>query len=121
MTETRNNPYAGMSDYKAKRATLRGLSVKAKVVQKQLAEAGTPVTVNQILLKMYAKGQNLEFRSFQEWKKEGKWVKKGESGYLIWSRPVKDLRKAEGKIEEAEQIDSDFFGTKYVFSSLQVR
>lgn len=93
-------------------------------------------TVNEIIISWYTesileenkdlKASDIEFKTFAGWKKEGKKVKKGEKGYIVWSKPRKYKKKVEseetatGKTK-TEEFDFEFFGTAYLFSNLQVK
>lgn len=117
------NFYAKLSDYKQKRSKLLELAAKARHIQKEIEDKhGIAPNINTILLlKIYGGGHNLEWKSFNEWKKAGKRVRKGEKAWLVFSRPIKDLKRQAGASqEELDQIDDNWFGTRYVFNSQQV-
>jgi hypothetical protein len=72
-----------------------------------------------------------DLKSFKKWKEVGKKVKKGEKGYLFFTRPLKaknkdseDNSKQDLKNTEQNQDDPknqyDFFGHCYLFASHQV-
>lgn len=84
---------------------------------KPLVKEGLFESVNDALLQCYAEDlpEGTEFKSFNQWRKEGKRVKKGEKAYLLWGKP----RQVENK--HAEEDDSfKFFPLAYVFASDQV-
>ncbi len=77
-------------------------------------------TVNSIIIDFYKKELKVKIlKSFLNWKKEGKQVKKGEKGNAIWGKPRKFKEKKEG-IKEEDQKDIEFFPIAYLFSEKQV-
>lgn len=60
------------------------------------------------------------FKSFGKWKEEGKKVKKGEKGYLFWTKPLQILtaKDAENVIVNEDEIK--IFVFCYLFSDKQV-
>jgi len=119
------NIYAKLPDYKAKRGELLANAAKARHIQKRMKDKGYEVipTINHILLTMiYTGGEQLEWNSFNQWKKKGKRVKKGEKAWLVFSRPIKVLKAAQGASkEELDDIEPSLYGTQYVFNNLQVQ
>jgi len=101
-------------EIKEKRAKLRLLSKSAK----ELVEMGEAESINEGLIKIYAVDGHLNLKSFKEWLKFGKVVKKGEKALLLWGKP---LRKKNDFVPNQEVLDEyDFFPLAYVFSNLQV-
>ena len=80
-------------------------------------------SINDVIIKfIYCKvKKNLKFNTFMGWQSEGYKVKKGEKGFLIWSRPKKKLDK-EKKNENAESEagDNRKYFISYIFCSEQV-
>jgi|SRR5690554_108627 len=99
--------------FKDKRKFLSGISKGIKM----LVDEGIFDTVNEGLLEIYAEDlpEGTEFKSFMQWKREGKQVRKGEKAYLLWGKPKKALAKG---AEEGEEFK--FFPLAYAFSSCQV-
>lgn len=87
---------------------------------KPLVKMGVYSSVNDALISQYCEAEGLpanEFKTFIGWKKEGKYVKKGESAFLIWGRP-KNIKVEKEDSEEEESFD--YFPLAYLFSSKQV-
>ena len=61
-----------------------------------------------------------EAKTFAQWKKEGKKVKKGEAGYPIWSMPKGITVEKETKEGNKEEKQIQFFGLAYLFTAEQV-
>ena len=77
-----------------------------------------------ILNYVYASDEITEFKKFNEWKREGATVKKGEKAYPIWGQPVAQ-QKQDAAEQKGEQYDPTpdeerRFPMCYVFSNLQV-
>jgi len=84
---------------------------------KPLVKEGVFDSVNEALLESYAHDlpEGTDFKSFNQWRTEGKKVGKGERAYLLWGKPRRVANK------DADENDSfKFFPLAYVFSSLQV-
>lgn len=84
---------------------------------KMLVKEGVYDSVNQALLEFYAEDlpEGTAFKSFNQWRKEGKRVRKGEKAFLLWGKPRQVAAK-----EAEENEDFKFFPLAYVFSSEQV-
>src|ERR1043166_5205105 len=54
-------------------------------------------TVNEALLDLYQDDTNQEFRTYNDWLKEGNQVRKGEKGLLLWGKPKERPQKEEEK------------------------
>lgn len=107
-----------------KKKALAEISKKAK----PLAQANG-LTLNQYLVEYVYKNEiHQEFKTFNDWRKEGKRVKKGEKAFTLWSRPVNATAKANAN-ESNKSVDTNqteaerefqFFNLCYVFSNAQV-
>lgn len=76
-------------------------------------------TLNSIIIELfYKKNGNTEFKTFAQWKREEKKVKKGSKGFIIWGRPL-GVQQEEKK-EEADDESGTYFPVSYLFSNLQV-
>lgn len=105
---------------KAKRSYLDELS---RAVQ-PLVKDGKYALINDALInEIYRCGDHKEFKTFQEWKKEGYSVKKGEKAFLVWGRPV-DKQRSEEQVAKGQQPDEPderkFFPLSFLFSNAQV-
>lgn len=75
-----------------RRAELRALSMLVK----PLVKAGAFPTVNAAILAHYTQETGAaEWHSFADWRKAGRPVKKGESGFPIWGTP-RAMKPGEG-------------------------
>ncbi len=71
--------------------------------------------------------EDIEFKTFKQWKDEGKLVKKGEKGFTVWTRPL-NSKKIEGEIKKGTRKPgeistedfSNFYGMAYIFHNYQV-
>jgi len=77
-------------------------------------------TLNSIIIDMFYKvDDNVEFKTFHDWKKENKKVRKGERGFVIWGKPLKAQGKEE-KEKEPNEENGEFFPICHLFSNKQV-
>jgi hypothetical protein len=104
---------------KAKRKALRELSKIAKMRMQADCEG---MSVNEILIQeFYTDDENYIFKTFHDWRKEKKKVKKGATAFLIWGKPKDKSKKEETpKTETSEDEKDDFFPLCYLFSNAQV-
>lgn len=77
--------------------------------------------LNFFIVELFYKGKvGNEFKTFPEWKKEGKRVKKGAKGLPVWGRPVGDQKAEKTGETSPETDDLKYFPLSYIFSDLQV-
>lgn len=119
-----------------KRAELRQMSAMLK----PLIESGAIGSINEGLINIYRDEGHSELKTFEQWKKEGKRVKKGEKALLLWGRPKKMKQGAQAESGTAHGAQATAYGTNagsgaqgeseagdtyfplcYVFSDKQVR
>lgn len=81
----------------------------------QLVKSGALESVNEGLKQIYEEQGHAVLKSFHQWKKEGKKVRKGEKALLLWGRPQKGKEK-----EEGTESDYTYYPVSYVFSDRQV-
>jgi hypothetical protein len=75
-----------MRDYRAHLRTItNGLVEMAK------AAGRTQYTMNQLLRECYNL-TNAELMTFEEWKEQGAYVRRGEHAYLFWGKPITNDR-----------------------------
>lgn len=93
---------------------------KRSVSAKKCVENGAFDSVNEALISMHMQENPdiKEMKTFNQWKQEGKFVKKGEKGFAIWGKPVKVEREKPKKGEESE---FEMFPVAFLFSNLQVK
>jgi len=107
LSETKETP-------KKKRDQARkALIALSKVAKDQAAilaaKTGQVLSINQVLIFMYQQQTGCKtFRTFQEWKKEGFSVKKGEASFRVWAKPI----KAKESKDDSENVDE---ATKFKF------
>ena len=105
---------------RASRQALRALCNSLQAAAKAAAIEETP---NELLRKYYAQAGHAVLRTFQEWKRAGYNIRKGEKALLLWGRPkpsrlAKEAAKQAGKTEE--EAENDFFPLAYLFSNQQI-
>lgn len=78
-------------------------------------------TINEALIEHYSKGEDLEFKTFHQWKKDGKRVNKGSSAYVVWGKP-RQISKPSDKPakEESDEDKMKYWPMAYLFSENQV-
>jgi len=116
---------------KQKRIVLGKLSIQAKEIRKgqvnkAMEKGNTNIamywasrTLNSIIIEVfYKKDGNTEFKTFKEWKEEGKKIIKGSKGFVIWGRPIGTQKAEEGKETDEEEIN--YFPISHLFSNKQV-
>jgi hypothetical protein len=101
--------------HREKRQALKELSKIAKIRMSMDCEGST---VNEILInEFYTDESNQDFKTLNQWSKEGYKVKKGSKAFLVWGRP-KAKQTEEPKAEDEEE--DEFFPLCYLFSNAQV-
>lgn len=111
-TETKKRPI----DEARERLKLLSLEVA------DLVEAGTFLTINDAIVEtLYKSDAHRQFKSYQQWRKEGYQVQKGEKAFLLWARP-KEIQRPIEDGKTAEELDElmKFFPLAYLFSNAQV-
>ena len=98
-----------------KREYLKGLSAGLGKLKKE----GKIDSVNEALEEIYAQQGHTELKTYNQWKKEGYQVKKGEHALLLWGRPKAGQQEEAGQ-EPTDTESSKFFPLAFVFSNLQV-
>ncbi len=92
------------------RRELIKLSQIAKVVKEQREiETGEFFSINDILLEMHrdSSGAN-DFRTFQDWKKAGYSVRKGEKSFRVWGKPVKAKKAVEPESDPSDSEEKSY-------------
>jgi hypothetical protein len=95
---------------------------EAKKIQnllKKTSKDGLFPTINELLKSDIYQIEG-EIKTFNQWKKSGKIVKKGEKGYLFFTKPIVADKKKEEEDLICHKDIYDFFGHCYLFSSSQV-
>ncbi|MDA3943704.1 MAG: ArdC-like ssDNA-binding domain-containing protein [Bacteroidetes bacterium] len=116
---------------KEKRAKLGALTAQARKIKEKWVRHFTEInepahafrwsirTINSIIVERFYKNEeNAEFKTFNEWRREGYKIKKGSKGFLVWGRPLSE-QKSEQEQEENDE-DGAFYPISYVFSNAQV-
>lgn len=94
----------------ARREELKELSKAVK----PLIDEGKYQKVNEAIIAVYkSRTGATEFKTFKQWKKDGKSVKKGESAFAVWGRP----KESEDNDEEQ---DFKYWPMCYLFNDTQV-
>ena len=102
--------------YKMRRENLKQIS---RVLQLQMKSGAADFdSVNEGLIQIYsADGVHTAFKTFQQWKEEGKSVIKGEKAFSVWGSPRK---VANPEPEEGENDEFKYWPLCYLFSNAQV-
>ena len=106
---------------------LKNVSEIARQIKESLIEeAKTPKQkayyqarpLNYFILNCVYKGGNKQFKTFEQWQKEGASINKGEKAYVIWGQP----KKVEALTISSDQAAEPFllYPISYVFSNSQV-
>lgn len=62
-----------------------------------------------------------EFKTFKQWKEAGYKVKKGESSYPVFSRPINAIKAERQGIEPGVELNGrNYFGVAHLFHAGQV-
>jgi hypothetical protein len=102
-----------------KKKALIALSKLAKAIQEM---EGDDRNINTILIEdFYTKDQHHEFKTFQDWKKNGMNVKKGEKAFLIWGKKRQNEKKETPQTEKKEDTEYSFYPICYLFSNAQIQ
>jgi hypothetical protein len=99
-----------------KRVILKKLS---KPLQ-ELSKIGKIESVNAGLKTIYKSDGHIILKTFNQWKKDGKSIKKGEKALCLWGAP-KHKGEADEQCQDMEGDKLDFYPICYVFSNLQVQ
>lgn len=110
-------------EHQAKKSKLIKLSQEAKAIQTFELETGEDDrNINSILIDdFYTDSENTIFKTFHDWRKENKKVKKGEKAFLVWGSKKKNNQdKPEEKEQNTEDLTYSFYPICYLFSNAQV-
>lgn len=103
-----------------RRQALRDLSNELK----SMAQInGKEAHVNELLRDFYAGTGHTELKTFDQWKEDGYFVRKGEKALLLWGKPKASknaIQEATEQGKSEEDADTDFYPLAYLFSKQQV-
>ena len=100
---------------KEKRSALHEMSTAVKPLVKE----GKFDTVNEAVIEtFYRKNGHEEFNTFWQWKEKGYKVKRGETAFYVWAKPLGALQEERG--QETDEDSGKFFPLCFLFSNLQV-
>ncbi len=106
-----SDPTAQVSKIQERRNALKEMSVAVK----PLVESQKFSTINQAIINTFYKVDGHEtFKTFEQWKKEGKFVQKGSKAFVVWGS------KIERQTEDDDEEKSSYWPVCYLFSNLQV-
>ncbi len=94
------------------------IALSAQVKQTLIA-TGQCKTVNEGLRLIYQKEGHSNLKSFFEWKKEGRNIKKGEEALLLWATPKQIKKALKDKTDGQDDITTQYFPVVYLFSESQ--
>lgn len=134
MTKVIKKTEEQIAQAREKRALLCQLTAQAREIREQLTTSSTsPTQIEFIMTRplnyfivnyIYQnEARTLNFKTFNEWKKEGATVKKGSKAYIIWGQPLKkqkDEQPEQQKSDEKKPMKDDFYPLCYLFSNEQV-
>lgn len=111
-----------------KRQELKELSKQDEDTAKKIAEeTNNPLILllsvnDKIMNFIYNPKNNLEFRSFRNWKEQGYTVKKGSKAFLLWGQPINKNAESKDDLHNVNDADNEdiFFPLAFIFSSDQV-
>lgn len=92
--------------------------IELSKIAKMAISFGEETSVNEYLIDEVYQIGHLEKKTFNQWKQEGKKVKKGEKGFAIWSKPIE--KKKPEPTEGEETKPGKIWGIAYLFTELQV-
>lgn len=76
-------------------------------------------TLNSIIIELfYKKNGHKDFKTFVQWKEEGKKIIKGSKAFIIWGRSL-EVQKEE-QSNETDEDEMKFFSISHIFSNKQV-
>lgn len=112
---SKDNKSTEKEKYLARRKSLIELSKYIRLGMKE----GIYTSVNEGLKDTYMETnpEIEEFKTFQQWKKEGATVRRGETAFLIWGQPREASQVPEGE-EEPEEYK--YWPLCYLFANTQV-
>lgn len=100
-----------------KREFLKLLSKSAAVY----VEQGDFATINEAIINTaYKTDTHKFFKTFNQWKAEGFFVKKGEKAFVVWGRPTEEQEPEDNK-ETSPEHEGKFFPLAFLFSNAQVQ
>lgn len=103
-----------------RRQALRDLSNELK----SMAQInGKEAHVNELLRDFYAGTGHTELKTFEQWKAQGYFVRKGEKALLLWGKPKASKNATQEATQQGkseEDADTDFYPLAYLFSKQQV-
>jgi len=116
MTIVRSITPEAKAIYKMRRENLKQLS---RVLQLQMKSGMADFdSVNEGLIQVYsADGEHTTFKTFQQWKDEGKFIIRGSKAFAVWGSPKKAARP---EAEEGETDEFKYWPLCYLFSNKQV-
>lgn len=98
-----------------KRNELKALSAQLKPIAKE-----QEVRINELLVEYYMDNGCTDLRTFEEWRKAGYIVKRGESSYLVWGKPIATQKAQKEAQEKNEETKEDYFPVCHLFDRSQV-
>lgn len=89
-------------------------------IAKKLIATDDFTTINEAIINGIYKEENpdiIDFKTYKQWKEEGKQVKKGSKSFVIWGKP----KKAQEEKPDSEETDKyKYWPMCYLFSNLQL-
>lgn len=106
-----------LTPIQAKREYLKMLSKAAAIY----VEQGDFATINEAIINTtYKDDTHKYFKTFNQWKAEGFFVKKGEKAFVVWGRPTDEQEAEKGK-DITPDAEGKFYPLAFLFSNAQVQ
>ena len=88
---------------------------------KPYVDSGMFAKMNEAIKTYYTTDDHQHFKTFWQWKAEGKKVKKGSKAFAVWGKPIQAKRGEKEKKKEKEEIDEyEYYPICFLFSNAQV-
>lgn len=107
-----------MENLKTTLSAIKWIKAKKKVLSEAsrvIRNTGNYPTINEWLRELYWV-QNSILKTFHQWRYEGKLIRKWESSYVLWSKPI----KTKTQNEEWKEDEFEFYNLCFLFSENQV-
>ena len=93
----------------------KDLIVAASKLLKPRLESGEIKTINEGLIELYALQGNTDLKTFDDWVKQGRKIKKGATALHLWGK-----KQTKTIMKDDKEVEISFFPAKPFFSSAQV-
>jgi hypothetical protein len=126
-SKTNEEPHAPAPVKKTIKERREELKAMSQEVKPLVGEFGEYETVNEAIIDIFYKPLgHTELKTFDDWLKVGKVVKKGQTALIVWGSPIKRKQKEGEEVKplspdaQADENEKDYFPVCFLFSQLQV-